>query len=678
MAISIISKGFQALLLLFCLFLVASPGCSLSFDFDFSKTDYSNITCRGDALVHNDTCKDLAKSGLTRDSISGIYYSTGKALYNRPVPAWDNTTGEVTNFNTTFSFKIHNTSSLCADGLAFFLSAYPHPVLNGTGGTLGLFNYSSNGTTIYVYPTEHLVAIEFDTFFNRQWDPPSVNNLTDGHIGIDIKTVGSTVYKIIPNSLLVDKNMTAYISYNNLSQILRLQLSQDDNPTINFNINTKVDLKSILPQEMAIGFSAATGGAVELHLLYSWSFDSTLVPQTNKNSTEGPRTNSKRALSSGVISALIAVSIVLLLILGTLLYRIGKKRLTKKNGEKETVFDELMDDEFEKGRGPKRFQYNELAAATKDFAETEKLGEGGFGSVYRGILGDHGVHVAIKRVSKDSKQGKKEYISEVKIISQLRHRNLVSLVGWCHGHGEFLLVYELMHNGSLDTHLYHKDAVLVWPLRHKIALGLGSALLYLHEECQQCVLHRDIKPNNVMLDSLFNAKLGDFGLARVIDHQAGAQTTIPAGTMGYIAPECIMTGKTSTESDVYSFGVVLLEIACGRRPVVLQEDESRSSLVEWVWSHYGSRSIFDAIDLRLNGEFDAQEAERILVVGLWCAQSSYNLRPTIRQAINALNLEAPLPVLPPKMPMPTYTPSLNGSDFPPYASSNGTTSDTVS
>ncbi|KAJ4760919.1 receptor lectin kinase [Rhynchospora pubera] len=327
------------------------------------------------------------------------------------------------------------------------------------------------------------------------------------------------------------------------------------------------------------------------------------------------------------------------------------------------ICDPTMDDEFEKGRGPKKFQYNELAAATKDFAENEKLGEGGFGSVYRGLLVNEGTQVAIKKVSKASKQGKKEYISEVKIISQLRHRNLVQLIGWCHDQGELLLVYELMHNGNLETHLYHKEKVLSWSLRQQIALGLGSALLYLHSECHKCVVHRDIKPSNVMLDSSFNAKLGDFGLARLFDHNSAAPT-LPAGTVGYMAPEIVTMVEATTESDIYSFGVVLLEIACGRKPVVLHEDEIKIRLVKWVWSLYGSNSILDAIDSRLNGEFEPQEAERLLLVGLWCAHPDYTLRHSIRQAVSVLQFESPLPSLPMKMPVMGYANPVDPRNFP--------------
>jgi hypothetical protein len=317
--------------------------------------------------------------------------------------------------------------------------------------------------------------------------------------------------------------------------------------------------------------------------------------------------------------------------------------------------DPAMEDVFEKGTGPKRFRYSELAMATDNFSDERKLGEGGFGSVYRGLLKGSNLEVAIKRVSKGSKQGKKEYASEVTIISRLRHRNLVQLIGWCHGGGELLLVYELMHNGSLDMHLYGaKNAtVLPWQVRHEIVLGLGSALLYLHQEWEQCVLHRGIKPSNVMLDASFTAKLGDFGLARLVDHGRGAHTTVLAGTMGYMDPECMSTGRTSAESDVYSFGVMLLEIACGRRALMLVE-EHMVHLAQRVWALYGDGRVLDAADVRLEGEFDVREMERVVVVGLWCAHPDRSLRPSIRQAVGVLRCEQPLPTLPARMPVATF------------------------
>ncbi|KQJ85897.1 hypothetical protein BRADI_4g02322v3 [Brachypodium distachyon] len=322
--------------------------------------------------------------------------------------------------------------------------------------------------------------------------------------------------------------------------------------------------------------------------------------------------------------------------------------------------DATMEDDFKKGTWPRRFRYNQLELATHNFSDKNKLGEGGFGSVYRGFFEDVNLEVAIKRVSKGSKQGRKEYISEVKIISRLRHRNLVQLIGWCHGGGELLLVYDLMPNGSLDTHLYGSNNTLSWPLRHEIVIGLGSALVYLHHEWEQCVLHRDIKPSNIMLDVSFGAKLGDFGLARLVDHERGPYTTGIAGTMGYLDPECVVTGRTSTESDVYSFGIVLLNIACGRRPaVLLEQDKVVIPLVQWVWDLWGSGKTLDVVDARLDMEFNDHEMERVIVVGLWCVHPDRSQRPSIKQALNVLRSEAPLPSLPAKMPVANFKPALD-------------------
>ncbi|PHT83255.1 L-type lectin-domain containing receptor kinase IX.2 [Capsicum annuum] len=218
-----------------------------------------------------------------------------------------------------------------------------------------------------------------------------------------------------------------------------------------------------------------------------------------------------------------------------------KKRRWKVKGNPDAISLTSFNDDLEKGAGPRKFSYKELDTSTNHFSEERKLGEGGFGEVYNGYLIDLDIAVAVKKISRGSKQGKKEYITEVKVISRLRHRNLVQLIGWCHDQGKFLLVYEFMPNGSLDFHLFGKGNPLSWAMRYKIALGLASALLYLHEEWEQCVIRRDIKSSNIMLDSSFNVKLGDFGLARLIDHELGPQTTGLAETLGYLAPEYIKT-----------------------------------------------------------------------------------------------------------------------------------------
>ena len=242
----------------------------------------------------------------------------------------------------------------------------------------------------------------------------------------------------------------------------------------------------------------------------------------------------------------------------------------------------------------------------------------------------------------------------MRIISRLRHRNLVQLIGWCHEKGEFLPVYEYMLNGSLDTHLFGGKTMLTWGVRYKVALGLAFSLLFLHEEWEQCVVHRDIKSSNVMLDANFNAKLGDFGLARLVDHGLGSQTTVLAGTMGYLTPECVTTGKASKKSNVYSFGVISLEIVRGRKPVEPRAEPSKVRLVEYVWELYGKSQLLDAVDKGLNMEYDEKQMECLMIVGLWCCHPDPTIRPSIRQVINVLNSEAPLPNLPSKFPMPMY------------------------
>ncbi|XVF24180.1 hypothetical protein REPUB_Repub13aG0105200 [Reevesia pubescens] len=374
-------------------------------------------------------------------------------------------------------------------------------------------------------------------------------------------------------------------------------------------------------------------------------------PQINQSPDAKTRTGLVIGLSIGGASALSSG-------LGLMIWFIISRR--KKNRENESDdghdFDMLFfDDEFGNGMGPRKFSLDELAKVTSNFNTENKLGEGGFGSVYRGYLRDLDTYIAVKRVSRASKQGIKEYASEVKIISRLRHKNLVKLIGWCHERGELMLVYEFLANGSLDTHLFKGKSLLTWDVRYKIVQDLAAALLYLHEEGDYCVLHRDIKTNNIMLDSSFNAKLGDFGLARLVDHAKGLKNTLLAGTVGYMAPECLSSGKASKESDVFSFGVVALEIACGRRSIEPKFDESEALLlVPWVWKSYGNQRVLDVADKKLVTGFDPKQMECLVIVGLWCAHPNHDLRPSIRQVIQILHFEIPLPNLPGSMPLPNY------------------------
>ncbi|KAL7199688.1 hypothetical protein ACSBR2_021897 [Camellia fascicularis] len=309
--------------------------------------------------------------------------------------------------------------------------------------------------------------------------------------------------------------------------------------------------------------SATTGAVSEKHIIKLWSFNSSskidapTSSSPNPNPIPSPNLSPSLSNKKPLVVRLTVGSFGLVCGLSLFVFVLWMKRTNE-----EVEFNMSIDNDFEVGTGPKKFSHSELFRVTNKFADI--LGQGGFGEVYRGFLKESKSNVVAKRISKGSKQGIREYASEVKIISRLRHRNLVQLLGWCHEKGELLLVYDFMENGSLDNHLFKEKSLLTWAMRYKIAQGLASVLFYLHEEWEQCVLHRDVKSSNVMLDSNLNAKLGDFGLARLVDHGKDSKTTILARTRGYMAREYLDILKASK---VYSFGIVALEIACGKESV---------------------------------------------------------------------------------------------------------------
>jgi serine/threonine protein kinase len=241
----------------------------------------------------------------------------------------------------------------------------------------------------------------------------------------------------------------------------------------------------------------------------------------------------------------------------------------------------------------------------------------------------------------------REFVSEVVSIGQIRHRNLVRLLGYCRRKRELLLVYDHMPNGSLDKFLYddHSTPVLSWSQRLGIIRDVASSVLYLHEDWEQVVLHRDIKASNVLLDAGMNGRLGDFGLARLYDHGTDPHTTHVVGTMGYLAPELGHTGKASKASDVFALGVFMMEVACGRRPISQDEHGDHLLLVDQVVEHWREGTIADAVDPRLRGDFPVEEASFVLKLCLLCSHPLPNVRPGIRQIMQFLDGSTPLPEL---------------------------------
>ncbi|KAG6652752.1 hypothetical protein CIPAW_05G028000 [Carya illinoinensis] len=616
---------------------------ALSFNFPHF-TDDGRLVLNGTVSIQNGVLS------LTNSSVKDT--SAGRAVYFEDMQLFNRSTGKFTDFNTHFSFKISTVTQPGQDGLAFFLAPNGSvlPVYSG-GGCLALFSQCDNFTK----PTkDKLVAVEFDTFHNKEWDA------IDGeHVGINIYSIRSEQIKDSGRSLKSASRVDASIRYNSKANELSVSWTFPDEPLvggIDTSLSYRINLTEVLPEWVSIGFSAGSALYFGKHDILSWEFVTSME--------SSPDNFGVGLIVACVIGGLISACGVVLVSV------FAWRKRTRGKGKRGTLENsESMEREMENGTGPKRFSYIELVQATNDFAEDGKLGEGGFGGVYKGFLSDSDQFVAVKKVSRRSVQGKKAYISEVKIISRLRHKNLVQLLGWCHENGDLLLVYEFMANSSLDFHLFGGRTMIPWAVRYNVTLGLASALLYLHEESGQYVVHRDIKSSNIMLDSNFNAKLGDFGLARMMDEELGVRTTGVAGTWGYMAPEYVRTGKATKGTDVFSFGVVMLEIACGRRPTEPEYEGPHVPLVALVWESYGNQRLGDVVDKELGMEFEIKETECLMTVGLWCAHPDQSRRPSIRQAMQVLNFEAPLPNLPKKMPVPNYdVPAENPLLIPPLTS----------
>ncbi|XP_006652106.1 G-type lectin S-receptor-like serine/threonine-protein kinase LECRK2 [Oryza brachyantha] len=297
------------------------------------------------------------------------------------------------------------------------------------------------------------------------------------------------------------------------------------------------------------------------------------------------------------------------------------------------------------GLPPKIFTYNELEKATGGFNEV--LGTGASGVVYKGQLQDeHGINIAVKKIEKLQQEAEKEFLVEVQTIGQTFHRNLVRLLGFCNEGTERLLVYEFMSKGSLNTFLF-SDNRPHWSIRVQVALGVARGLLYLHEECNKQIIHCDMKPQNILLDNNFAAKISDFGLAKLLQLNQTQTNTGIRGTRGYVAPEWFKNIGITSKVDVYSFGVILLEIVCCRQNVVLEAmDEEKAILTYWANDCYRCGRI----DLLVEGDdeaiFNIKKVERFVAVALWCLQEEPTMRPTMLKVTQMLDGAVQIPTPP--------------------------------
>ncbi|XP_019442638.1 PREDICTED: probable serine/threonine-protein kinase PIX7 isoform X3 [Lupinus angustifolius] len=301
----------------------------------------------------------------------------------------------------------------------------------------------------------------------------------------------------------------------------------------------------------------------------------------------------------------------------------------------------------------RKFTFNGLRVATRNFRPESLLGEGGFGCVFKGWIEENGtapmkpgtgLTVAVKTLNHNGKQGHKEWLAELNYLGDLLHPNLVKLIGFCIEDDQRLLVYEFMPRGSLDNHLFRRPLPLPWSIRMKIALGAAKGLAFLHEEAKRPIIYRDFKTSNILLDAEYNAKLSDFGLAK--DAPEGEKTHVSTrvmGTYGYAAPEYVMTGHLTSKSDVYSFGVVLLEMLTGRRCIDKRRPTGEHNLVEWARPMLGNWRMFLRImDPRLEGHFSVKGAQKASQLASQCLSRDPKARPLISEVVKALK---PLPNL---------------------------------
>ncbi|CAF2083565.1 unnamed protein product [Brassica rapa] len=291
----------------------------------------------------------------------------------------------------------------------------------------------------------------------------------------------------------------------------------------------------------------------------------------------------------------------------------------------------------------KIYKYKEIRQATDDFNPHNKIGEGGFGSVYKGHLKD-GKIAAIKVLSAESRQGVKEFLTEINVISEIQHENLVKLYGCCVEGNHRILIYNYLENNSLDKTLlaggYTRSGIQFdWRTRAKICIGVAKGLAFLHEEVRPHIIHRDIKASNILLDRDLSPKISDFGLARLMPPNMTHVSTRVAGTIGYLAPEYAVRGQLTRKADIYSFGVLLMEIVSARSNKNTRLPTEYQYLLERAWELYERNELVDLVDAGLNGVFDAEEACRYLKIGLLCTQDSPKLRPTMSTVVKLLTGE---------------------------------------
>ncbi|KAI3818736.1 hypothetical protein L1987_12553 [Smallanthus sonchifolius] len=608
------------LLILLSLLLQSPP--STAVNFIINSFNSTSISLYGNATIQSNI--------LTLTNSTPV--QIGRALYPQKIPTKNSSS--LLPFSTSFIFAMAPTrNTLPGHGLVFIFTPVTGIQNANAAQNLGLFSRTVDGNS-----SNHVFGVEFDVFRNEEF-----RDINDNHVGIDVNSLTSFnsseagYYEDQDGGFRVlqlnnGRNYQVWIDYKDFMINVTMAPVGVDKPT-RCLICVPLNLSDVFEDEMYVGFTASTGTLTQSHKILSWSFSNSNFPLSDGLVTEGlpsfvlpgeafyKSNGFVIGLPLGVFFALIGCGFV------TCVWIKRKKRIAKEKGDLE---------DWELEYWPHRIAFQDIDLATKSFSDENVIGIGGNGKVYKGVLG--GVEIAVKRISHDNDDGVQEFLAEVSSLGRLKHKNLVGLRGWCKKEkGSLILVYDYMENGSLDKMLFDcKDDVKILNLndRMKILKDIANGIWYLHEGWEAKVLHRDIKSSNVLLDKEMNAKLGDFGLARMHQHGQVATTTRVVGTAGYLAPEVIKTGRASTQTDVFSFGILILEVICGKRPIKV----GNIPLVNWVSELTQKDELVNAIDERLMAKsgLDQQEVKMVLRLGLLCAHPDAKLRPTMRQVVKAL------------------------------------------
>ncbi|KAJ0668629.1 putative protein kinase RLK-Pelle-L-LEC family [Helianthus annuus] len=601
--------------------LLLRPPPSSAVDFLLNSFNSTTISLYGNATIQSNI--------LTLTNATPV--QIGRALYPHKIPTKNNST--LIPFSTSFIFSMAPTRHLLPGHGFVFLFTPVTGIQNANAAqNLGLFSRTVDGNS-----SNHVFGVEFDVFRNEEF-----GDINDNHVGIDVNSLSSVnaseagVYgdeegfKVL--RMNDGGNYQVWIDFDGFVVNVSLDRVGGKKPT-RCLMKVPLDLSGVFEDEMYVGFTASTGTLTQSHRILGWSFSNHNFSLSDGLVTEGlpsfvlrgERFYRSKGFIIGLTLGVLFVLVACVFISCVLIKR--KRKVTKTK-------DDLEDWELE--YWPHRIAFRDIDYATNSFSDENVIGIGGNGKVYKGVLG--GAEIAIKRINHDNDDGVREFLAEVSSLGRLRHKNLVGLRGWCKKEkGSLILVYDYMENGSLDKALFEcKDdtKILNFDDRMRILKDVANGIAYLHEGWEAKVLHRDIKSSNVLLDKDMNAKLGDFGLARMHQHGHVATTTRVVGTVGYLAPEVIKTGRASTQTDVFSFGILMLEVICGKRPI----KAGNIPLINWISELMQKDELVNAVDERLTakGAFDREEVEMVLRLGLLCAHPDAKMRPTMRLVVKAL------------------------------------------